>query len=80
MLELGLDGKVAIVTGGSEGMGLATARRLAGEGARVAICARRAEPLEQAADELRAASAGDVFAQAADVTSNDDRRPVHRRG
>ena len=72
MLELGLEGKVAIVTGGSEGMGLATARRLAGEGARVAICARRAEPLEQAAAELRAVGAGEVFAQAADVTSNGD--------
>ncbi len=72
MLELGLEGKVAIVTGGSDGMGLATARRLVNEGARVAICARRAENLERAADKLRAVGGGDVFAQAADVTSSSD--------
>ncbi|MYB20510.1 MAG: SDR family oxidoreductase [Holophagales bacterium] len=72
MLELGLEGKVAIVTGGSDGMGLATASRLVSEGARVAICARRAENLERAADELRAVGGGAVFAQPADVTSNGD--------
>ena len=72
MLELGLEGKVAIVTGGSDGMGLATARRLVREGAGVAICARRAENLERAADELRALTGGEVFAQAADVTSAAD--------
>lgn len=72
MLELGLEGKVAIVTGGSDGMGLATARRLVSEGARVAICARRAENLERAADQLRAVGGGDVLAQAADVTSGSD--------
>ncbi|MYA06710.1 MAG: SDR family oxidoreductase [Holophagales bacterium] len=72
MLELGLDGKVAIVTGGSDGMGLATAQRLVSEGARVAICARRAENLERAADQLRAVGGGDVLAQAADVTSAGD--------
>ncbi|MCY3592597.1 MAG: SDR family oxidoreductase [Acidobacteria bacterium] len=72
-MELGLEGKVAIVTGGSDGMGLATASRLVSEGVRVAICARRAENLERAADELRAAGGGgDVFAQPADVTSAGD--------
>lgn len=71
MLELGLDGKVAIVTGGSDGMGLATAQRLVSEGVQVAICARRAENLERAADELRRVGGG-VFAQAADVTSGSD--------
>ena len=75
MLELGLEGKVAIVTGGSDGMGFATASRLVSERARVAICARRAENLERAARELRAVGGGDVFAQAADVTSGSD---VHR--
>ena len=72
MLELGLEGKVAIVTGGSDGMGLATARRLVNEGARVAICARRAENLERAAEKLQAVGGGEVLAQAADVTSAGD--------
>ena len=40
-MDLGLDGRVAIVTGGSEGIGRATAARLAAEGARVALVARR---------------------------------------
>lgn len=66
-LELGLAGKVALVTGGSEGLGRACAARLARCGARVAICARRQGPLDEAAAALRAGGA-EVLAQAADVT------------
>ncbi len=68
MLELALAGKVAIVTGSSEGLGRACSERLAREGARVAICARRKEPLERAAEEIRRATAGEVLARVADVT------------
>jgi 3-oxoacyl-[acyl-carrier protein] reductase len=67
-MELGLVGKVALVTGGSEGIGKATARRLLREGAKVAICARRAEVLAQSAHEL-ADAGGELFTQVADVTS-----------
>jgi 3-oxoacyl-[acyl-carrier protein] reductase len=68
MLELGLTGKVAIVTGGSEGLGRACAERFAREGARVAICARRKDILERAAGDIRAKTGGEVLAQSADVT------------
>ena len=49
-----INGKVALVTGASDGIGLATARRLASGGAKVALAARSFEKLEQVAQELRA--------------------------
>jgi len=67
-LALGLTDKVAIVTGGSDGLGRACAERLAACGARVAICARRPDVLEAAAGAIRKATGGDVFAMPADVT------------
>lgn len=67
-MDLGLTGKVAIITGGSEGIGKAAAQSLAAEGAKVVICARRAEVLETAAAEIRAATGGEVLAIATDVT------------
>ena len=70
MLDLGLTGKVAIITGGSEGLGRASAQRLAAEGARVAICARRADVLEGAAEGIRKAG-GQVLAKPVDVTKSD---------
>ena len=51
-MDLGLEGKSAIVTGGSEGIGKATAARLAQEGANVLICARRADVLAEAEAEI----------------------------
>ncbi|CAN5681405.1 SDR family oxidoreductase [soil metagenome] len=51
-MDLGLQGRVAIVTGASRGLGLGTARALAAEGALLVLCARDADRLEAAASEL----------------------------
>ena len=67
-MDLGLRGKVAIVTGGSEGIGRAVALRLAEEGARVAICARRPDVLENTAAEIARRTGSDVLPVPADVT------------
>jgi len=70
-MNLELENKVALVTGGSQGIGKASAMRLAMEGARVVIAARGAEALEKAAGEMRAAG-GSVFAVSADVSRAED--------
>ena len=63
-------GKVAIVTGGSDGIGRATASLLAARGATVIICARRAEKLEQARAAIAEAS-GTIEAIQLDVSDAD---------
>jgi len=70
-LELGLNGKVVVITGGSEGLGRACALRFAQEGAWVAICARRKEILERTAEAIRHATSAEVLAVPADVTKPD---------
>jgi NAD(P)-dependent dehydrogenase (short-subunit alcohol dehydrogenase family) len=67
-LELGLAGKVVIVTGGSEGLGRACVERFARSQAKVAMCARRKDVLERAAGEVRAATGAEILAMATDVT------------
>ena len=52
MFDLGLDNKVVLITGGSDGLGRATAERFALEGAKVVICARRSAHLFQVANEI----------------------------
>lgn len=66
-MDLKLRDKAAIVTGGSRGIGLAIARALADEGARVAICARDGSEVERAVEDLRERS-GSAFGMAVDVT------------
>src|SRR6185369_2114562 len=70
-METGLKGRVAIVAASSQGIGRATAEAFAGEGCRVAMCARNGEALEAAAGRIRKQSGVDVFAQSVDVTNAD---------
>ena len=60
-MDLELEGKLAIVTGGSRGIGKAIAWELAREGCDVAICARNADPLQATADEIASDTGRDVY-------------------
>ncbi|MGE3540520.1 MAG: SDR family oxidoreductase [Candidatus Tectimicrobiota bacterium] len=71
-MDLGLEGKIAIVTGGSLGIGRSTALALAQEGVQVAICARGREALEQAAREIQTATGSRVLPVQADMTRPED--------
>ena len=68
-MDLGLKDKVAVITGGSVGIGLAVAKGLAAEGAHVVIAARSAERLEAARAEIAGASAVRIVAVACDVAT-----------
>lgn len=78
-MELSLEGKIALVTGGSRGIGLATARRMSEAGAKVMITSRKKEVLEEAAAGIGggtawyAANAGDPEQAAACVAATLER-------
>jgi len=71
-MDLGLKGKIAIVTASSRGIGRATAEILAAEGARITICARTAAAVASAAEQIRGRTGAEVLALEADVTRAED--------
>lgn len=72
-MDLGLTNKIALITGSSRGLGLASARALVAEGCRVCVCARTERPLRDAARGLSALAGADdrVLAVTADVSTPD---------
>jgi NAD(P)-dependent dehydrogenase (short-subunit alcohol dehydrogenase family) len=71
-MDLQLNGKTALVTGASEGIGKGIAQALAREGVDVAICARRKDKLEQAAAEIAKGTGRKIVAIPADLTKDAD--------
>ncbi|MEO4053676.1 SDR family oxidoreductase [Solibacillus sp. CAU 1738] len=71
-MELGLKGKVAIISGASKGIGYYTALQLAKEGAAVALCARGEKQLEVAAASIKEATGADVLIVPADMAKEKD--------
>lgn len=75
-MDLGLKDRIAIVAGGSMGLGRAIARELSRERARVVIAARNEQRLQRAAEEIRRETGGQVLAVRADMTRADDIRAL----
>lgn len=67
-----LRGKVAVVTGGTRGLGLVLARELMNRGAHVAVCSRDAGEVDRARADLVRRGTGKVFAMRADLTHKDE--------
>ena len=71
-MDLGLKGKVALVAASSQGLGYATARELAAEGASLIICSRNQQSIDEAAELITSETGADVLAVAADVSVTAD--------
>ena len=69
-MDFGLKNRVALVAASSQGIGLATAEAFAGEGCRVAMCARNSQTLQAAAEKIRKQHGVEVFAEALDVADS----------
>ena len=70
-MDLGLKGKVALITGGSDGIGYASAWELANEGAGVVICARGQDALDEAVNKIKSETNGNISSISCDVTQMD---------
>src|SRR5271157_4916171 len=79
-MDLKLQGKTALVTGGSEGIGKGIALALAKEGVDVAMCARREEPLEATAGEIARATNRKIVAIPADLRKDADAKNFIEQG
>ena len=77
-MNLGLNGKVAMIGGGSRGLGLAVARALAGEGAQVSIASRNPDAIKAAGARIQQESGGQVLTFAADLASDTAIAEWHR--
>lgn len=75
-MDLGLNGKVALVVASSKGLGRASALALAAEGARVVVSSRDEETLSATAAEIREVTGAEVYHHAADLTRADDVRAL----
>ena len=75
-MDFGLNGKVALVTAGSQGIGLATAHSLAREGALLALCARDAAGLTAAAAAIEAAHGQPVLVLPCDLADETQIAPM----
>ena len=71
-MDLGISGRVAVIGGGSKGLGRACADSLAQEGANLVICSRNAQELEATASEIRAATGVEVLIVPGDLSRLED--------
>ena len=78
-MELNIEGKVAVVTASSKGLGRAVAEALAKEGVKLAICSRNKEQIEEAADYISAMYEVDVLADVCDVTDKNSIESFKRK-
>ena len=78
-MELGLKDKVAVITGGNTGIGLAIAHGLAAEGAHVVLCARNSEKLQAATEEVKKAHGIRTLGISCDVTKPDQIKACARQ-
>ena len=78
-MDLQLRNKVALVTAASRGLGFACARKLAIEGARVAICSRNQENLERAAHSISTETGREIFSISSDLTIPSDVENIVRK-